>query len=1461
MVEAAPPAVKQGVTLEASEAGVQPDRVLPGEVDEDGFQQQRSRRRSSKKASIAAEQLASSSASKESGEPPAAAGAKRDSKKSNLVWRVKVQEAEPSTTSADGVVKQSSEVAPAAKTPIKQDVNSKPAASGPNSTSKGRRSSGTTTISASGRVTTAASKTTPSQLRGRDSTNTLTGRASGAVGPPGSSSGKKQIPNPATSASKAAKEKEKEDRQAEQEILEQNLKKLIRPASPEKEKEEVQMTYAERLLKSSTRWVRSAFGFGSSSSSSSSSASATAEATAAKNADTAEHVANNKNSSAADQVDAAEAAASAKRTSGTFAPASRVSKKGEELPSEQQDAGWQTVSGDRRKSANKRKSGTSVGEVQKKPTRDGSATTDTDKGKKGTGRGKESRKSKSRNSEVVNLSLTDAELPSTTATASSTVTDAAAGVAAKNNKGSRRSNRTSSSSAAADINLGMYMKELPTSGRKSSGSAPRKSVPPRVKTPPLVEPVMNKGTAPLGIAAVAPAVAAAGAPRSSSSTATSSTNVGKNYAEAAARTSGATSKSASVLGNSKSTSKGRAASAASTPAPAGRGSLSIQSPSPPPSGAGATRGPAVEQSKVMKQKTPSYRDLFRGSKGKTWFSITEDDADSPLDTRPKKSVRISTTSVAMNTTSGSKSSIVTPKITPKGAAAGAASTTTSVLIGTSDASGSNAVVPLLAEPSSAGAVSGGRRKKASKHQQPNSEANADNTRDSSASPANKEEAASVEKKPRRSNNKLPLYRHEIFAKKKEAKMKGAGSCTDCEQAAIPEAGAGAEQKAEAIDGAAAAAENQPPKKKKNTRASRKRPKPAPAAEGEEETAAVTAARAPAGPENAQELPAANKKSANKPKKEKQPVAATGKTADTDAAPAVKTDKGDKKTKRTNKGEGKVSKNHSKGKDKEAASATSSKKGRSAAKRGRSRGTTDLENLTDAEQVDLGEAIAERDVKEGRVKRHRKPKHQRSASSHARAQESSGDEADVQKAAVKKHLPTILRPPQSFREKFSTAAQHAAGLCTPCQFYHTKTGCKNGADCKFCHLCPKGVQQAYKKTKKRLLNALSYEQALWCFPAQTMAFSGGDGMMYVYYPPDESNGYAGAVAQLPNTEALQDPTAAPVVHEALRLAALQASGTVVDYVDPSGAGGSSAGGKKASSSSSSSASAGVEDGTDDCDKSSEQDSAVVVQPGHDNGGPLGAAGLLVGQQQQQYNYQPYYPTPLGYSTYNNPAMFQPWLFFNNSGYGPAPGSFSQYNPYTMPTAGSVLPDGEIVPPPPAEEEEEPDAAEDGSEEDADPTTSSGDPPAGAAANKPEDVVPSPAGATAGALPWTLPSQCKTRTSSDFQFVTSSTDAKLMEKILSSTSGASPTANKSKRPALLTQTASAGGTTTTIAADPNPQKLTSPTNTRRMGTRPGAQKKLMSGGTPAGGNGTGTANTSPDQFTFSADAPVFVPSASK
>lgn len=47
-------------------------------------------------------------------------------------------------------------------------------------------------------------------------------------------------------------------------------------------------------------------------------------------------------------------------------------------------------------------------------------------------------------------------------------------------------------------------------------------------------------------------------------------------------------------------------------------------------------------------------------------------------------------------------------------------------------------------------------------------------------------------------------------------------------------------------------------------------------------------------------------------------------------------------------------------------------------------------------------------------------------------------------------------------------QHHAGACRPCAWFWKPTGCENGVDCDYCHICPEGELKVRKKSKQAML---------------------------------------------------------------------------------------------------------------------------------------------------------------------------------------------------------------------------------------------------------------------------------------------------------------------------------------------------------------------------------------------------------
>merc|ERR1711920_858325 len=47
---------------------------------------------------------------------------------------------------------------------------------------------------------------------------------------------------------------------------------------------------------------------------------------------------------------------------------------------------------------------------------------------------------------------------------------------------------------------------------------------------------------------------------------------------------------------------------------------------------------------------------------------------------------------------------------------------------------------------------------------------------------------------------------------------------------------------------------------------------------------------------------------------------------------------------------------------------------------------------------------------------------------------------------------------------SSRTLHDAGKCKPCAWFWKPMGCRNSAECNYCHICPDGELKARKKSK-------------------------------------------------------------------------------------------------------------------------------------------------------------------------------------------------------------------------------------------------------------------------------------------------------------------------------------------------------------------------------------------------------------
>lgn len=60
--------------------------------------------------------------------------------------------------------------------------------------------------------------------------------------------------------------------------------------------------------------------------------------------------------------------------------------------------------------------------------------------------------------------------------------------------------------------------------------------------------------------------------------------------------------------------------------------------------------------------------------------------------------------------------------------------------------------------------------------------------------------------------------------------------------------------------------------------------------------------------------------------------------------------------------------------------------------------------------------------------------------------------------------TPLEAPPSDQAQEPKEMQHGPGHCRPCAWFWKEHGCRNGASCGYCHLCPEGELKSRKKNK-------------------------------------------------------------------------------------------------------------------------------------------------------------------------------------------------------------------------------------------------------------------------------------------------------------------------------------------------------------------------------------------------------------
>eukprot|EP00931_Biecheleriopsis_adriatica_P046080 TRINITY_DN26442_c0_g1_i3.p1 TRINITY_DN26442_c0_g1~~TRINITY_DN26442_c0_g1_i3.p1 ORF type:complete len:177 (-),score=16.88 TRINITY_DN26442_c0_g1_i3:150-608(-) len=79
--------------------------------------------------------------------------------------------------------------------------------------------------------------------------------------------------------------------------------------------------------------------------------------------------------------------------------------------------------------------------------------------------------------------------------------------------------------------------------------------------------------------------------------------------------------------------------------------------------------------------------------------------------------------------------------------------------------------------------------------------------------------------------------------------------------------------------------------------------------------------------------------------------------------------------------------------------------------------------------------------------------------------------------------SVMPPRQEASHSATVSGQqaHDEGTCRPCAYFGTKAdGCRQGADCRFCHLCP---PEEFKRRKKDKLKRMKEEQTTMMLKAR------------------------------------------------------------------------------------------------------------------------------------------------------------------------------------------------------------------------------------------------------------------------------------------------------------------------------------------------------------------------------------------
>lgn len=73
--------------------------------------------------------------------------------------------------------------------------------------------------------------------------------------------------------------------------------------------------------------------------------------------------------------------------------------------------------------------------------------------------------------------------------------------------------------------------------------------------------------------------------------------------------------------------------------------------------------------------------------------------------------------------------------------------------------------------------------------------------------------------------------------------------------------------------------------------------------------------------------------------------------------------------------------------------------------------------------------------------------------------------ELKVSAARMSFPPGLAPIVALPSRGS--AEHLIGECRPCAWFYKTTGCENGQECGFCHMCPETALKERKKQKRAI----------------------------------------------------------------------------------------------------------------------------------------------------------------------------------------------------------------------------------------------------------------------------------------------------------------------------------------------------------------------------------------------------------